>query len=233
MSVSTRTRGRSRRSPAPAEAGANLLIHDLKNLACRLDLLCANLGNHYGDPNFKTPAIDLIDDTAVHLKRLARDLREHEERILVKLRIDINAAVEEAILDSRPDLAGHVELIERYGKLPFIWGDAYLLRRAFACAIENALEAMAGEGVLSVRTGTRRVRGGERAFVEIADTGPGIDEGFMRRGLFKPFSSTKEEGLGLGVYTIRQVAALHGGTVRIASGRDTGTRVRFHLPVER
>jgi signal transduction histidine kinase len=54
---------------------------------------------------------------------------------------------------------------------------------------------------------------------------------FLRERLFQPFASTKEDGLGLGVYTFRQVAALHGGSVRILTTEGVGTRVRFHFPV--
>jgi nitrogen-specific signal transduction histidine kinase len=59
-----------------------------------------------------------------------------------------------------------------------------------------------------------------------------MENDFLKDSLFCPFSSTKENGLGLGVYTMSQVANLHGGTVRIASAPGMGTRVRFHFPVE-
>ncbi len=218
------------RRPAPAEAGANLLVHDLKNLACRLATLCQNLGQRYDDPLFKATALDVLDDTALHLHRLAKDLRDHEGRVVVKLRVDLSKVLREALRDSRPDLSGGIQLVERYGDLPPIWGDAYLLRRAFACAIENSLEAMKGCGVLSIFTARIRRRDRTRLLAEITDTGPGMSESFLRRRLFRPFSSTKKDGLGLGVYTIRQVAALHGANLRILSGEGLGTCVRFYFP---
>ena len=76
-------------------------------------------------------------------------------------------------------------------------------------------------------------RGGrQRVTVEVADTGPGMTDEFLRNGLNEPFASTKEDGMGLGVYTFRQVAALHGGSVRILSRAGEGTRVRFHFPAD-
>jgi signal transduction histidine kinase len=111
-----------------------------------------------------------------------------------------------------------------------VWGDSFLLRRAFACAIENALEAMGSRGTLWLAT-TRSRRGGhERVTVEIGDTGPGMSEVFLRERLSRPFASTKEDGLGLGMYTFRQVAHLHGGSARILTTEGVGTRVRFHFP---
>ena len=218
--------------PPPAEAGANLLVHDLKNLAGRLDALLQNLDDHYDDPLFKRTALDVLDDTVVHLQRLAKDLREHDGRVIIKLKVDVNRIVEDAVRDVRSDLVGDVELVEQYMPLPLIWGDAFLLRCAFACAVENAVEAMAGEGVLSLSTSCAKRRGRQRVTVEIADTGPGMTDEFLRNGLNEPFASTKEDGMGLGVYTFRQVAALHGGSVRILSREGEGTRVRFHFPAD-
>lgn len=216
--------------PFPAEAGANLLVHDLKNLASRLDALLQNLSEHYEDPLFKTTALDVLDHTVLHLKRLATDLREHDHRIMVKLKVDLNHVVDDALRAVRPELAGNVELFEDYDEIPLIWGDAFLLRCAFSCAIDNSLEAMHGEGLLSVRTTAIRRRARRRITVEIADDGPGMSEEFLRDFVREPFVSTKEDGMGLGVYTFRQVAALHGGSVRILSREGEGTRVRFHFP---
>jgi len=228
-----RIAGRSREAPpAPAEAGANLLVHDIKNLAGRLDVLLQNLDENYDDPLFKTTALDVLDHTVLHLKRLATDLREHNGRVLVKLKVDLNRLVDDVLTEVRPELAGDVELLEEYVEIPLIWGDAFLLRCAFACAIDNALEAMGGEGLLIVSTSCSRRRGREKVTLEITDTGPGMSEEFLREFMSQPFLSTKEDGMGLGVYTFRQVAALHGGSVRILSREGEGTRVRFHFPTD-
>lgn len=223
---------RRTRGPSPSQAGANLLIHDLKNLAGRLAALQQNLDRHYQDPLFKHSALLVLDDTVLHLRRLAGDLREHEGRVLLKLRINLNQVLEEAVLQTRPDLAGRVELWEEYDPLPTMWGDSYLLRNAFACAMENSLQAMRGHGILAVRTRRIRRNARIRLLVEIADDGPGMSPEFLKNSLVRPFASTKEDGLGLGVYTMQQVATLHGATLRIASRKKVGTRVRFHFPAE-
>jgi signal transduction histidine kinase len=208
-------------------------VHDLKSLACRLSNLCQNLNSHYEDPLFKQSAVDLLDDTVRHLRGLAVDLREHEDRVLVKLRTDLNRVLAQALCDARPDLASRIEVVEQFSPLRPIWGDAYLLRRAFACAIENALEAMNGNsGTLTLRTRQRRRGKKLQSLVEIADNGPGMDPDFSRRWLFRPFVSTKEDGLGLGVYTMKQVALIHGGTVQIRSGNGWGTQVSFRFVEE-
>ncbi len=206
------------------------MVHDLKNLAGRLGALLQNLDEHYDDPLFKRTALAVLDHTVGHLQGLARELREHNGRVVIKLKVDLNQILEQTLCETTADLAGNVELFERYAPLPQIWGDAFLLRCAFSCAIENSLEAMGGEGLLSIVTSLTRRRGRQRLTIEIADTGPGMSQDFVREKLFSPFVSTKEDGMGLGVYTLRQVARLHGGSVRILSAEGLGTRVRFHFP---
>jgi signal transduction histidine kinase len=229
--------GRSRSSrpkgPAPAQAGANLLVHDLKNLAGRLAALVQNLGTHYDDPLFKGTALGVLDDTVMQLRRLAGDLRSHDGRVIIKLKVDLNKVLADALAYTLPGgMPGELSVLESFAEIPPIWGDALLLRQAFTCAIENALAAMRHHGTIAVATRVSQGRKGPRILVEIADDGPGMSEEFLRERLFNPFSTTKEDGLGLGVYTIRQVAILHGGTVRIRSTEGEGTRVRFHFPAE-
>ncbi len=232
MSPRLASRSERRRKPPASEAAPNLLVHELKHLASRLQLLNENLVRHADDPEFRQNAWELLDDTVRQLRRLAGELHEREGRLMVKLRVDLNEILDDALASCHPDLAGTVELEERLNELPPIWGDRFLLRRAFACTIENALEAMSGRGTLLVVSGVVRRGGRRRMLVEFIDDGPGMTPEFQRRLLARQFASGKEDGLGLGVYTVRQVVALHGGTVRISSTPGVGTEVRFFFPVD-
>jgi signal transduction histidine kinase len=232
MSPRLAARSGAGRRPSAAQAAPNLLIHELKHLASRLQLLNENLSLHFDDPGFRQSAWELLDDTVRQLRRLAGEMHEREGRLMVKLRVDLNEILDDALASCHPDLAGTVELEERTSPLPPVWGDRFLLRRAFSCAIENALEAMAGRGTLLVASGIVRRGGRPRILVEVIDDGPGMSPEFQRRLLARQFASSKADGLGLGVYTVRQVVALHGGTVRIASAPGTGTAVRFFFPLD-
>ena len=223
--------GAGRRPPA-AHAAPNLLVHELKHLASRLQLLNENLLHHFDDPDFRRSAAELLDDTVRQLRRLAGEMHEREGRLLVKLRVDLNEILEDALVSCHLGLAPTLQLQRHFGHLPPIWGDQFLLRRAFCCAIENALEALDGRGRISVRTRCSSKRRTPQILVEIRDDGPGMSAEFRRQLLAQRFASTKSDGLGLGVYTVRQVARLHGGTMRIASSPGTGTCVRFWFPFE-
>lgn len=89
-----------------------------------------------------------------------------------------------------------------------LWADREMIRRAVLNLVLNALDVMPQGGELVV-TGCE----GEDGFeLEIADSGPGLDEDQQSR-LFEPFFSTKETGTGLGLSVVAHAAEAHGGTV--------------------
>ncbi len=93
----------------------------------------------------------------------------------------------------------------------------------------NADHAMRGGGVLTMGAATTTSPDG--VVVTVADTGVGISEEH-RAQLFRPFFTTKSEGLGLGLYVTRKIVEEHGGTVKIDSEVGVGTTVRIWLPRE-
>ncbi|MBA9003571.1 MULTISPECIES: ATP-binding protein [Thermomonospora] len=112
--------------------------------------------------------------------------------------------------------------------LPQITVYAAELNQVWTNLIDNALYAMGGSGTLTVRT----AREGDRALVEIADTGPGIPEENLER-IFTPFFTTKPvgEGTGLGLdISWRIVVDRHGGDIRVES-RPGDTRFQVLLPI--
>ncbi|HEY4603110.1 MAG TPA: ATP-binding protein [Blastococcus sp.] len=142
------------------------------------------------------------------------DLREGLDATLVMLGGKIAPGVT-VVKDYDPDLP----------KVPAYAGE---LNQVWTNLIVNALDAMAGEGVLTVRTG----RDGDCAKVEIADTGPGIPED-LRRRVFEPFFTTKPvgEGTGLGLdVSWRIVVQRHGGDLRVTSSPGD-TRFSVLLPL--
>ena len=67
--------------------------------------------------------------------------------------------------------------------------------------------------------------------VEVGDEGHGMSPEFVRERLFKPFQTTKPTGMGLGAYESFQYVQELGGSVKVDSAPDKGTRVRLLLPV--
>lgn len=101
------------------------------------------------------------------------------------------------------------------------------LSQVWTVLIENALDAMRGEGTLRLTTRLT----GSLATVEIWDTGPGVDPTLTTR-IFEPFFTTKApgSGLGLGLDTAQRIVARHSGFLTVQS-RPGETCFQVRLPL--
>jgi putative PEP-CTERM system histidine kinase len=102
------------------------------------------------------------------------------------------------------------------------------LTRAIGHLLQNALEATPPTGQVSVRG----YESSGQAIIEIADTGSGMDEEFIRTRLFQPFDSTKGAGMGIGAYECRETIRALGGQLDVESIPGSGTRFRIRLPLD-
>jgi signal transduction histidine kinase len=106
--------------------------------------------------------------------------------------------------------------------------DAEKIRRVAEHIFINALEAIGAKG------GRIKILAGEynkeELFFSIADSGPGISEEFLRKRLFHPFVSTKNRGIGLGLYTCQEIVKFYGGRIEVESGTGKETCFRVILP---
>jgi len=94
--------------------------------------------------------------------------------------------------------------------------------------IINALEAMdRKKGTLSIVAG--RTDDG-KPFFSVSDSGQGISPRFIEERLFHPFATTKKRGVGLGLYTCREVVVANGGSIEVESQEGAGTTFRVVLP---
>jgi signal transduction histidine kinase len=66
--------------------------------------------------------------------------------------------------------------------------------------------------------------------IEVRDNGCGIPDAYMRENLFRPFRSTKETGLGIGLYHCKVVIEAAGGRIHVSSRANVGTTVQIILP---
>ncbi len=126
----------------------------------------------------------------------------------------------------------------------WIRGDATQLRQVVMNLITNASDALGEEtGRISLRTGTVDADAGYLAetilsddllpgpysYIEVADTGAGMDDATRDR-MFEPFFTTKFQGRGLGLAATLGIVRGHGGTLRVDAVAGRGTTVRVLLP---
>ncbi|GIX05787.1 MAG: hypothetical protein KatS3mg115_0190 [Candidatus Poribacteria bacterium] len=171
-----------------------------------------------------------------HVRRLAQVLEEElallDPRRLQRTAHDLWGTLEEALKTLDEERARNgvrivCEVPPQRGRAPH---DPAKMRHVFLNLLRNALQAMpeGGELRLSYREGGRR-----RPFVEIGihDSGPGIPAEELER-LFRPFHTTKAQGLGLGLAIARRIVLAHEGELRLESRPGEGTRAVVRLPRE-
>jgi signal transduction histidine kinase len=216
-----------------------VLVHDIKNMGFRLQMLLSNIDEHYDDPEFKRSVQELLRTTVERLDGMVERFSAHEDALLIKVALDLNSVIREVAsgttrrgvdLGSAP--ASQPTLTLELGAIPEIWGDPYYLRDALWSLIDNAIEATPAEGKVLVRSFTDTSRQPNRVVVEIIDNGSGMSPEFLRDRLFKPFQTTKPQGVGLGLSTAAEIIRFHEGTINVMSqaGRPGGTVVRVIFP---
>jgi len=131
---------------------------------------------------------------------------------------DINAVVDKALGILRTSALAERVVIEEELRpdIPLVPADREQLLRVILNIAFNALEAMPEGGKLTIKT--RKIVGdtGEAVGISIRDTGPGIRKEDLRN-IFKPFFTTKERGVGLGLAICRRIIRDHGGHIRVKS----------------
>lgn len=109
-----------------------------------------------------------------------------------------------------------------------VMADRIQVQQVLTNLMRNALEAMKDSRVKEITVRTIR-SGTHEVAVEVEDTGPGIAEEIASQ-LFKPFTTTKPGGMGIGLSISKRIVEAHGGTMEVLAGKTGGARFRFTLP---
>jgi signal transduction histidine kinase len=149
--------------------------------------------------------------------------------------LDINEAIRDVIALTQTEVQqNRVKLQARLADdLALVPADRVQLQQVIMNLLVNAVEAMS-----SVGDGSREltIASGEddpnAVFVEVQDTGPGIDPAELDR-LFQSFYTTKPDGIGMGLAISRSIIEAHGGRLKAAPNQPHGAVFRFTLPIER
>ncbi|MFQ5514979.1 MAG: ATP-binding protein [Myxococcota bacterium] len=129
--------------------------------------------------------------------------------------------------------AGDVSIvIEGSESLPEVLVDPTLLTQATMELLSNAIDASPSGGKVLLRTGGGEEDGAPVVWIEVQDSGPGIAPGRADR-IFDLFYTTKSQGTGFGLVSVRKITEGHGGHVVMGNGELGGACFRVVLPVRR
>jgi signal transduction histidine kinase len=216
---------------APTLVGAGLDVEWVKQLAEVVPP--PNLGAALAYPvrSLESDALlDEITDAAGRISALLASAKQYTQMDRAPLQtFDVHEG-----LDATLTMLGHklesVDVVREYDRsLPPIAAFPGELNQVWTNLIDNAVDAMGGEGTLTVRTHAGL---DDRLIVEICDNGPGVPDE-VRSRIFEPFFTTKPMGKGTGLgldIAWRIVVGRHRGDIRLES-EPGDTRFQVILPV--
>ena len=200
------------------------VVHDLKNIVTQLSLMLKNAERLHANPEFQQDMLLTVQSSLDKMKRLMLQLREggtppgaaagvELEPMVRRLQDMARARGRELQLRRTAALAtrGHVERLER----------------VLGHLVHNALDATAKGGEVWIAV----AREAGQVAVEVGDTGVGMSDEFVQKRLFRPFSSTKESGMGIGSHESLQYVRELGGQIVVDSQVGRGTVMKVLLPL--
>ncbi|HEX8470273.1 MAG TPA: HAMP domain-containing sensor histidine kinase [Brevundimonas sp.] len=209
--------------------------HDLRNMLTSAQMASERLASS-ADPQvaMAMPRLERALSRAAALTRNVLDYGKSEEPAPVLTRIPLATAASNAAEDAGLDPAG-VRLSKSIPARFAINADSDQLHRILVNLMRNARQAIEADATRGDRKGKGVVRiealtDGEVVVIRIADDGPGIPQRLSER-LFEPFVSGKaSDGTGLGLTISRELAANHGGELRLVDTGPGGTTFELTLP---
>ena len=210
--------------------------HELRTplalMQARLDLY---MSTDHGDSCPETAeTIAMMREQTERLSRMVRTLLDMSELKAVPRndRIQLAPMIEEVLADLSPLAEKSGVTLSQSGEDLWITGSDVLVYRAIFNLVENGVKYNRPGGSVCAAVSRR----GEKAMIEIKDTGCGIPEDF-RESVFQPFfrvdksRSREKGGVGLGLSLVWEIAHLHGGGVRVRESGESGTVIELTLPI--
>ena len=210
---------------------ASFILHDLKNLATLQGMTLENAKHFSHNPEFIADAFATFGQTTEKMITLITSLSAQRGQFSIKQQpVNILEVIAHTFDDLKIEQWNGVRVHTAFPpreQLPAISGDPELLQKAFTNLLLNAIQSLPkGQGAVEV-TVAHEPRG--KITASIRDTGCGIAPERLE-SLFRPFQTTKEQGLGIGLCHTRSIIEVHGGQIRIESQLNAGTKVEVELP---
>ncbi len=203
------------------------MMHDLKNLASTLSLTVQNMPIHFDNPDFRADALRMIQQSVARLNNMCSRLSMLSQKIELKpVQTDLNGLIR----NSFPGLNSHgnVSLVEDLRPMPNLVIDPEQIQKVITNLLLNAGEAVGGTGSIRVASESRD----SWAILSVSDNGSGMSRDFIDKFLFRPFKTTKKQGMGIGLYQSKMIVEAHGGKIEVESEEGKGTTFRVYLPVK-
>jgi two-component system sensor histidine kinase HydH len=214
------------------EEMAPVLAHEIRNPLGSIKGAAQYLRSE-ADTRENQRLLDVIIEEVDRLNGVVSQFLNYAKPYTLNLKIqDVNQIIEKAIsVIKASNLSDHIAIEkELRPDLPQVYIDAEQLVQVILNISFNAIEAMPAAGTLIFRTTKIEGGTGEAVGISIRDTGNGIRKEDIKN-IFKPFFTTKERGVGLGLAICQRIVKNHGGHIRVKSIPGQGSIFYVRLGV--
>ncbi len=204
---------------------AAFFVHDLKNTASSLSLMLQNLPAQFENPEFRDDALKVVAKAVARIQSLIARLTTLREERNVELRdSDLNPVVEVGLVAAGP--MPQLSVVKRLCESAPCRLDPEQIQKVVVNLLLNAREASSRGGTIEIET--QKEEGW--VWVSVRDTGCGMSAEFVRSSLFRPFQTTKRNGMGIGMFHCKTIVESHQGRIEVSSEPQKGTIFRVWLP---
>jgi putative PEP-CTERM system histidine kinase len=199
------------------------IIHDVKNLVSQLSLLSRNAERHADNPDFRADMVLTLKESVGKMNDMLARLSQHNKGRAEEPRPTVLIDLLQQVARTR----ARQHPVHVSGDAPMALADPARVEQIVTHLLQNAIDASAPDSPVDLRLSTD----GDDAVVAIIDRGRGMSAEYIRRDLFKPFSSSKAAGFGLGAFEARTLAQAMGGRIEVESKPGAGSRFTLRLPL--
>jgi two-component system sensor kinase FixL len=214
------------------------LAHELKQPLTAINAYLNLLRRRLKEPQFSAHTVeDMLDKVTQQVFRVSEIVdttRQFSARgAIEKKPLHLNDVVRTAceFTDAIAKQAGVSTTVRLDAKNDLVMINKVQIQQVVVNLKRNAIEAMHDCNKREMIVSTRRGEG-DTIRVDVADTGPGLAEA-VRSRLFEPFTTTKPQGLGVGLSISRSIIEEHHGKLWAEDNPAGGTTFSFVLPVAR
>lgn len=201
------------------------IAHEVKNPLASMELFASMLLMEIQDERLKG-YVEQICVGIKNINRIVSNILAYTRPKALSLKEGFISDVINEILEFMKPTFGKIEVIFENEEKEKSLFDPHLLSLVIINLLTNAKEAIGDKGL--IRIGLKE--DGSYKILSVRDSGVGMDEE-TRRNIFNPFFTTKDHGVGLGLFIVYNIVKAHKGEIEVESYPKKGTEFRLYLPL--
>lgn len=206
------------------------VAHELNNPLSNISTSCQILKEEIdeADVGYKKELLSQIETETDRAKDILQSLLDYSKAGKKEV-VNLKKTINESIRFIGGEAPAKVEIDLNISEYLELFADKQQLQQVFLNLIKNGMEAIEGEGKISISA--RKIR--DTVEIKISDTGKGMEPEILSK-IFDPFFTTKitKKGYGLGLFVVHNIISEHGGTIDVESSPGYGTTFLIKLPAK-